>query len=138
MGYGDEWLPIRAVERSRSANGVLFGRGRIGSGYCNPSLVLLKVRRAAIVVASATNSVFALVLGLLAFIYLTSLVVVSCAEINSVRVDKLYPRSLLTPFTDNVNLTAGDVSQYEQQAQAQRPRATRTSTSRLTPAAADD
>ncbi len=70
--------------------------------------------------ASATNSVFALVLGLLAFLYLTSLVVVLCAEINSVRVDKLYPRSLLTPFTDNVNLTAGDVSQYEQQAQAQR------------------
>jgi len=70
--------------------------------------------------ASATNSVFALVLGLLAFLYLTSLVVVACAEINSVRVDKLYPRSLLTPFTDNVNLTTGDVTQYEQQAQAQR------------------
>jgi len=70
--------------------------------------------------ASATNSVFALVLGLLAFLYLTSLVVVACAEINSVRVDKLYPRSLLTPFTDNVNLTTGDVTQYEQQARAQR------------------
>jgi YihY family inner membrane protein len=73
--------------------------------------------------ASATNSVFALVLGLLAFLYLTSLLVVVCAEINSVRVDRLYPRSLLTPFTDNVNLTAGDVSQYQQQAQAQRAKA---------------
>jgi membrane protein len=70
--------------------------------------------------ASDTNSVFALVLGLLAFLYLTAFVVVLCTEINAVRVDKLYPRSLLTPFTDNVRLTAGDVNQYEQQAQAQR------------------
>ena len=73
--------------------------------------------------ASATNSVFALVLGLLAFLYLTALLVLTCAETNSVRVDKLYPRSLLTPFTENLNLTAGDVSQYEQQAQAQRAKA---------------
>lgn len=70
--------------------------------------------------ASATNSVFALVLGLLAFLYVTALVVVFCAEINAVRVDGLFPRSLLTPFTDNVKLTEGDVNQYEQQAQAQR------------------
>jgi membrane protein len=70
--------------------------------------------------ASATNSVFALVLGLLAFLYLTAFVVVVCGEINAVRVDRLYPRSLLTPFTDNVRLTKGDVNQYEQQAQAQR------------------
>lgn len=70
--------------------------------------------------ASDTNSVFALVLGLLAFLYLTALIAVVCAEINAVRVDKLYPRSLLTPFTDNVRLTEGDVNQYEQQAQAQR------------------
>jgi membrane protein len=69
--------------------------------------------------ASATNSVFALVLGLLAFLYLTALVVVVCGEVNAVRVDRLYPRSLLTPFTDDVTLTAGDVNQYEQQAQSQ-------------------
>jgi membrane protein len=69
--------------------------------------------------ASDTNSVFALVLGLLAFLYLTALLVIVCAEINAVRVDKLYPRALLTPFTDDVRLTPGDVSQYEQQAQAQ-------------------
>lgn len=69
--------------------------------------------------ASATNSVFAVVLGLLAFLYVTSISVVLCAEINVVRVEKLYPRSLLTPFTDNVVLTAADREAYAGQATAQ-------------------
>lgn len=69
--------------------------------------------------ASATNGVFAVVLGLLAFLYLTSVVVVLSAEINVVRVDRLYPRSLLTPFTDNVVLTAADRDAYASQATAQ-------------------
>jgi inner membrane protein YhjD len=70
--------------------------------------------------ASATNSVFAVVLGLLAFLYLTAVATVFCAEVNVVRVDRLYPRALLTPFTDNVELTAGDERAYTGQAQAQR------------------
>jgi membrane protein len=70
--------------------------------------------------ASATNGVFALVLGMLAFLYITATVVVLCAEINVVRVDGLHPRALLTPFTDNVDLTAGDRSVYATQAEAQR------------------
>jgi YihY family inner membrane protein len=70
--------------------------------------------------ASATNSVFAVVLGLLAFLYLASVITVLGAEINVVRVDHLYPRALLTPFTDNVDLTAGDERAYTGQAQAQR------------------
>lgn len=70
--------------------------------------------------ASRTNSIFALVLGLLAFLYLTSVAVVICAEINAVRVDRLYPRALLTPFTDNVTLTVGDRRAYSGQAKAQR------------------
>lgn len=69
--------------------------------------------------ASATNGVFALVLGLLAFLYLSAVVVVLCVEINVVLVDKLYPRSLLTPFTDNVLLTQGDRDAYSGQATAQ-------------------
>jgi hypothetical protein len=64
--------------------------------------------------------VFALVLGLLAFFYLTAVAVVLCAEINVVRVQRLYPRSLLTPFTDNVVLTPGDRKTYTGQATAQR------------------
>jgi len=70
--------------------------------------------------ASATNSVFAVVLGMLAFLYLTAVTTVLCVEINVVRVDRLYPRALLTPFTDNVDLTAGDERAYTGQAQSQR------------------
>ena len=70
--------------------------------------------------ASASNGVFALVLGLLAFLYLAAVVGVLCVEINVVRVDRLWPRALLTPFTDAVDLTAGDKRSYTGQAQAQR------------------
>ena len=51
---------------------------------------------------------FALVLGLLAFLYITATAAVVYAEINVVRVDPLHPRGVLTPFTDNVDLTGGD------------------------------
>jgi membrane protein len=70
--------------------------------------------------ASVTNAVFAIVLGLLAFLYVTATAVLVCAEINVVHVNHLYPRSLLTPFTDNVTLTAGDRRVYSRQAKAQR------------------
>jgi membrane protein len=69
--------------------------------------------------ASDTNAVFAVVLGLIAFLYLTSVAVVLCVELNAVRVDRLYPRSLLTPFTDNVRLTTADKTAYADQARAQ-------------------
>ncbi|MGU3434215.1 YihY/virulence factor BrkB family protein [Actinomycetes bacterium M1A6_2h] len=70
--------------------------------------------------ASTTNGVFAIVLGLLAFLYIASLMLVLCLEVNAVRVDKLHPRALLTPFTDNVELTEGDKDAYTAQAEAQR------------------
>ncbi len=70
--------------------------------------------------ASSTNGVFAIVLGLLAFLYVTTIVLVFCLEANAVRVDHLYPRSLLTPFTDNVILTEGDEAAYAAQVRAQR------------------
>jgi membrane protein len=73
-----------------------------------------------ITTASVTNSVFALVLGLLAFLYLLSVSLVICAEINVVRVDRLHPRALLTPFTDNVDLTAADRKTYTRRAKAER------------------
>jgi uncharacterized BrkB/YihY/UPF0761 family membrane protein len=70
--------------------------------------------------ASATNGVFALVLGLLAFLYLAAVVGVLCVEINVVHVDRLWPRALLTPFTDAVDLTPGDRRSYTGLAKAQR------------------
>src|SRR4051794_30406195 len=69
--------------------------------------------------ASAVNAVFALVLGLMAFIYLAAVVLVLCVEINVVRVDHLHPRALLTPFTDDVRLTRGDERVYADAARAQ-------------------
>ncbi|ORA35333.1 YihY/virulence factor BrkB family protein [Mycobacterium aquaticum] len=69
--------------------------------------------------ASATNGVFALVLGMLTFLYITAVLVVLSAEINVVRVDHLHPRALLTQFTDNIDLTAADRDVYTGQATAQ-------------------
>ncbi|MEO7078551.1 MAG: ribonuclease BN, partial [Rhodococcus sp. (in: high G+C Gram-positive bacteria)] len=63
---------------------------------------------------------FAIVLGLLGFLYVASVLIVLCIEINAVRVDGLHPRALLTPFTDNVELTEGDKKSYTGQAEAQR------------------
>jgi membrane protein len=70
--------------------------------------------------ASATNSVFALVLGLLGFLFLVSSTLVLCAEINVVIVERLYPRALLTPFTDDADLTAADRKTYTKKAKAER------------------
>lgn len=70
--------------------------------------------------SSDTNGVFALVLGLIAFLYVAAVAVVFCVEVNVVRVDRLYPRSLLTPLTDDVELTDGDIRAYTDQAKAQR------------------
>jgi hypothetical protein len=41
------------------------------------------------------------------------------AEINVVRVKRLYPRALLTPFTDNVELTRADRHTYTARAKAE-------------------
>lgn len=70
--------------------------------------------------ASATNGVFALVLGMLAFLYASATAVLLCVEINVVRVERLFPRALLSPFTDNVELTRADRRSYTSQAEAQR------------------
>ncbi len=70
--------------------------------------------------ASVMGGVFALVLGLIAWIYLASMIVVFSVEINVVKAHRLYPRALLTPFTDNVDLTAGDQRAYSDYAEATR------------------
>jgi len=62
--------------------------------------------------SSAAYGTFALVLGLLAWIFLAAVGVVIGSEINVVRTRRLYPRSLLTPFTDNVDLTDADRRAY--------------------------
>ncbi len=70
--------------------------------------------------AQEFNSVFALVLGLIGWIYVEAVVVVFAVEYNAVRSLRLWPRALLTPFTDNVQLTAADEAAYTGQARAER------------------
>jgi membrane protein len=62
--------------------------------------------------ATATYGLFAIVLGLLAWVYVGSVTVVMCAEFNAVRARGMWPRSLLAPFTDNADLTVGDQRAY--------------------------
>ncbi|CUU57979.1 YihY family inner membrane protein [Parafrankia irregularis] len=62
---------------------------------------------------------FALVLGLVTWLYLLAVVIVFAMEINTVRVGRLYPRALLTPFTDDVVLTDSDRRVYTAYAQAE-------------------
>lgn len=85
--------------------------------------------------ANEINGVFALVLGLIAWIYLEAFVVVLAVEYNTVRSLKLYPRALLTPFTDDVELTAADRVSYSEQAKAQRAKGFEEITVRFDPPA---
>jgi len=70
--------------------------------------------------ATVTTGAFAFVLALIGWLYLASVALVISVEINVVRDKKLYPRALLTPFTDNVDLTHGDQHVYTDAAGAQR------------------
>ena len=70
--------------------------------------------------ANQMNSVFALVLGLIALIYVATVMAMIGLEVNVVLAKKLYPRALLTPFTDNVRLTEADKRVYREAAEAQR------------------
>jgi YihY family inner membrane protein len=70
--------------------------------------------------STLTYGVFALVLGLLGWTFLVALGIVLSIELNVVRAKRLYPRALLTPFTDDVDLTPADRRAYADAAQAQR------------------
>lgn len=62
--------------------------------------------------ASSTYGFFGIVLGLIAWLYAGALIFVLAAEVSAVRVHRLWPRSLLTPFTDRVQLSWGDRRAY--------------------------
>lgn len=70
--------------------------------------------------ATEMNGVFALVLGLVALVYIATVIAMLGLEVNVVLAKRLYPRALLTPFTDNVSLTEADKRVYREYAQAQR------------------
>jgi membrane protein len=70
--------------------------------------------------STATYGLFGVVLGLLVWLYLSALAVVLGAEVNAVLARRMWPRSLLTPFTDDVHLTHGDRKAYASYAQTER------------------
>ena len=70
--------------------------------------------------SSATYGLFAVVLGLLTYIYLAAVSVVLAAEVNVVKAERLWPRSLLTPFTDDVVLTDADRRAYASYPESER------------------
>ena len=70
--------------------------------------------------ANDMNQTFGLVLGLIGIIYLGSVMAVLGIEINVVLAERLYPRALLAPFTDDVELTDADRRAYAGYARAQR------------------
>ena len=70
--------------------------------------------------ASEMNAVFALVLGLLGLLFLASAFAVIGVQVSVVRRERLYPRALLTPFTDAVDLTDADRRAYANYAKAMR------------------
>lgn len=69
---------------------------------------------------SALYGVFGVVLATIAWIYLVSLVVMFSAEINVVWRRRLWPRSLLAPFTDQMVPTQADLASYRSYARAPR------------------
>ncbi|HEY0487291.1 MAG TPA: YihY/virulence factor BrkB family protein [Mycobacteriales bacterium] len=69
--------------------------------------------------ASEVYGTFGLVLGLMAWIYLGAVIVLFAAEVAVVRADRLWPRALLTMFTDNVELTQGDRRSYRSYARTE-------------------
>jgi membrane protein len=70
--------------------------------------------------ADAVNQTFGLVLGLMAAIFLVSIAGMLGVELNVVLDRHLWPRALLTPFTDSVRLTEADRRAYRGYAAAQR------------------
>jgi hypothetical protein len=69
---------------------------------------------------SSMTQTFGLVLGLIGFLWIGAVMAVLAMEINVVLVRRLWPRALLTPFTDNVVLTDADRRAYAAYARMQR------------------
>jgi uncharacterized BrkB/YihY/UPF0761 family membrane protein len=70
--------------------------------------------------SAPVNQTFGLVLGLMAAIFLLAVSGMLGIELNVVLGKRLWPRALLTPFTDSVRLTDADRRAYRGYAAAQR------------------
>lgn len=139
LGYGGAWVGPASIVIAMAANvgafligfRVLTAReiplsdlvpGAVGAGI---AVQLVQIGGAlfisyALSGASQVYGAFGLVLGLLAYLYLQAVIVVFCAEINAVRARRLWPRNLLSPFVNDVALTAADRASYRSYVDAER------------------
>ncbi len=134
-----EWLRLGAYALSIAINAIFFGfvfrvstaravswrvamPGAIAASVAWQFLQGVGATYVVQVVAhsDATNGVFAIVLGLITWIYIASIMLLICVQTNVVFARHLYPRTLLTPFTDDVDLTDADQRAYASYAKAQR------------------
>ncbi len=69
--------------------------------------------------AGATQGVFGIVIGLLVWLYVAAVCLIGLIEFNVVLSRRLYPRALLTPFSDTVELTIADQLAYQHLVQTQ-------------------
>ncbi|RYC09619.1 YihY/virulence factor BrkB family protein [Nocardioides zhouii] len=69
---------------------------------------------------TSMTKTFGLVLGLIGFLWIGAVMAVLAMEVNVVLSRRLWPRALLTPFTDNVQLTDADRRAYASYARMQR------------------
>jgi membrane protein len=69
---------------------------------------------------SSMQETFGVVLGLFGLLYIGAIMGVLGIEVNVVLAERLWPRALLTPFTDRVDLTDADRKAYAMYAQSQR------------------
>jgi uncharacterized BrkB/YihY/UPF0761 family membrane protein len=69
---------------------------------------------------TSMTKTFGLVLGLIGFLWIGAVMAVLAMEVNVVWTRRLWPRALLTPFTDNVELTDADRRAYASYARMQR------------------
>ena len=117
----------RSLPLSRVAPGAFFvavlwqGLQHLGTLYATKVLAG----------TSSMNGTFGLVLGLMGLIYLGAVIAVLGVEVNVVIARRLWPRALLTPFTDAVDLTEADRRAYAMYAQMQRHKGFETVTVRF-------
>lgn len=76
--------------------------------------------RHVLVETDSINQTFGLVLGLIGLIFIAAIIAVLGIEVNVVLARRLWPRALLTPFTDAVDLTEADRRAYALYAQTER------------------
>ena len=102
-----------------------FGRAAPGGYALAVMWQLLQLGGAAyvdrvLVGTTSMTKTFGLVLGLIGFLWIGAVMAVLATEINVVWSRRLWPRALLTPFTDNVELTDADRRAYASYAAMQR------------------